>query len=102
METTARNSTISIQTMVDCEKLEHHYTGNGMNVKISNNAGTSFCNTLYFYGLNYISANNLPTQLVFIHIPFERNLSDPDKFYRCFLDAVEQLKVKGVEFLWKR
>ena len=101
LETTAHNSVISMQTMVACEKLKCHFFDNGMNVRLSHNAGTSFCNALYFHGLDYIFANNLRTHLVFIHIPFEKNISDPSAFYERFLDSVEQLLIKGVDLFGK-
>lgn len=101
LETTAHNSAVEIQTMVDCDKLKYHFIDNGMAVRLSHNAGTSFCNALYFQGLNYILAKNLHTKLVFIHIPFEKNLIDPSAFYKLFLDSVGQLLVKGADFCGK-
>lgn len=45
-------------------------------MKLSKNAGTSFCNNLYFNILKYIEENNLKTKILFIHIPMLKNISD--------------------------
>lgn len=50
----------------------------GYDCRISHNAGTSFCNNLYFFGLNYISENRLDTEMFFLHVPFAKNC-DTDK-----------------------
>lgn len=42
----------------------------GYDCYISHNAGTSYCNNLYFFGLEYIAENNLETEMFFLHVPF--------------------------------
>lgn len=87
IETTARDQTFSINTNYDCEKLKRLLEANGIAVKISHNAGTSFCNRLYLNGLKYIRQNNLKTKMVFIHIPFAKNITDFDRFCEKILDV---------------
>ncbi len=87
IETTARDQTLSIDTNFDCEKLKRLLEVNGIAVKISHNAGTSFCNRLYLNGLKYIRQNNLKTKVVFIHIPFAKNITDFDQFCERILDV---------------
>ncbi len=87
IETTARDQTFSIDTNFDCEKLKRLLEANGIAVEISHNAGTSFCNRLYLNGLNYIFQNNLETKMVFIHILFEKNITDFGLFCEKVLDV---------------
>lgn len=52
----------------------------GISAKRSDNAGTSYCNHIYYWGLDYIKSHSLNTQNVFIHIPYDKNISDFDAF----------------------
>lgn len=54
----------------------------GYDCYISHNAGTSFCNNLYYFGLNYIYENDLKTDMFFLHVPFVDN---------CNMDAVAEV-----------
>ena len=56
-----------------CEKI-------GLNAKRSDNAGTSYCNSIYYFGMEHVSQHSLKTQMCFIHIPFDKNISDFDVF----------------------
>ncbi|MBQ6349790.1 MAG: hypothetical protein IJI42_02535 [Methanobrevibacter sp.] len=82
IETTARQGLTSIETDFDCERLQKLFESNGVVAKVSCNAGTSYCNCLYYNGLDYIQQNNLKTKMVFIHIPFLKNIDDIDFFTR--------------------
>ena len=82
IETTARQGLTSIETDFDCERLQKLFESNGVVAKVSCNAGTSYCNCLYYNGLDYIQQNNLKTKMVFIHIPFLKNIDDIDFFKR--------------------
>ena len=88
IETTARNGISSVETDVDCEQLQKLFESNGITAKISYNAGTSYCNCLYYNGLNYIQQNNLKTKVVFIHIPFSKNIDDTDSFFTRIIDTI--------------
>lgn len=88
IETTARDQTLSIDTNFDYESLKRLLEANGVAVKISHNAGTSFCNRLYLNGLKYILQNHLETRMVFIHVPFAKNITDFDRFCEKMLDAL--------------
>lgn len=87
IETTARDQTLSIDTSFDYESLKRLLQANGVAVKISHNAGTSFCNRLYLNGLQYIFQNQLKTKMIFIHIPFAKNITDFDRFCEKILDV---------------
>lgn len=100
IETAACENGAQIKTGVDCQKLAHLFEACGLQAKLSSNAGTSFCNALYFKGLQFITEYDLKTGLVFVHIPFQKNISRPDLFNNSFFDVVNELKRKGVEDLW--
>lgn len=91
IETTARDGEIQINTNFDCEKLRQLFEQNGMIAKISHNAGTSFCNEVYLNGLRYIFQNDLDTQMVFVHIPFAKNIDDLDDLRRKILGAIASI-----------
>lgn len=96
IESTARENGIVIQTNVDCQKLLHLFGEHGLSCKQSHNAGTSFCNSLYFKGLQFLYEHERSTGIIFVHIPFLNNMSNPDSFLKRILTAVDQLKMKGM------
>lgn len=51
-------------------------------VRISDHAGTSFCNALYWNRLDYIHNRKVKTKMLFLHIPFSRNITAADFFER--------------------
>ena len=87
LETTAREGDFFINTNFDHEKLKGLLEANGVAVKISHNAGTSFCNKLYLNGLKYVVQNNMETRMIFVHIPFVKNITDFDAFCKKVLDV---------------
>ena len=80
IETTARDGKVCLDTVFDCERLRLLFEQNGIEAKLSHNAGTSFCNKLYWNGLKYIEEHELETRMVFIHVPFGKNISDIELF----------------------
>ncbi len=88
IETTARNADNCINTNFEYDKLKDIFESNHIPVRISNNAGTSFCNALYWYGLNYIYNQCLDTKMVFLHIPFYKNITDSELFFKWILASL--------------
>lgn len=86
IETTARKDGNALITAFEYERLKCYLEQNGLLVKISDNAGTSYCNELYWNGLRYILEKKLDTRMVFLHVPFEKNISNLKHF-------VEEMKV---------
>ena len=82
VETTAKEFQLSIDTLFDCNELKCYFEENGITAKISHNAGTSYCNKLYFNCLRYVEQNKLKTRIVFIHIPFYENITNVDLFFK--------------------
>lgn len=91
IETTARKDGLCIDTTFDCEKLKHNFEQKGLPAKLSHNAGMSFCNELYWNGLRYIAENELDTQMVFVHVPFEKNITDVDVFREKLFCGINEL-----------
>lgn len=80
IETIAKEREFSIKTNFDCVALKQLFEQKGIASQISHNAGTSFCNQLYLNSLKYILYNKLDTQMVFVHIPFVKNIDVLDDF----------------------
>lgn len=88
IETIAQEGELTINSNFDCDALKSSFEKSGIVAKISHNAGTSFCNKLYFNGLQYIIKNGLDIKMVFIHIPFLKNITDPDCFRMQTFEAI--------------
>ncbi|MBQ7919480.1 MAG: hypothetical protein IJ324_06030 [Lachnospiraceae bacterium] len=95
IETTAREGDFSIKTNVDCEQLKAQLEQHGVPAKLSHNAGTSFCNQLYLNGLKYIKQNELDTKMVFIHIPYLKNISDWKFLSSAIVKEIDSILLKG-------
>lgn len=67
----------------------------GINAKRSDNAGTSYCNNVYYHVMKYILLNSPKTQMCFVHIPFERNISDFDVFVKQIQMLLNKLNQRG-------
>ena len=52
----------------------------GLSAKRSDNAGTSYCNNIYYWGLDHIKSHSLNTKMCFIHIPYDKNIGDFEDF----------------------
>ena len=81
---------ISYKTNFDIDGLKDFLNRAGFSVHISNNAGTSFCNNIYAHGLKFIEENACITRMIFIHVPFEKNISDFDDFSGKLIKAAEE------------
>lgn len=91
IETTARNMAKRLDTNLEYDKLIDAFEKNKLPVHISDNAGTSFCNALYWNGLNYIYNKGIDARMIFIHIPFCKNITDSEWFFNRILTSVEYL-----------
>ncbi len=91
IETTGRNENNSISTGVDVDHLCDLFMRNGILAKVSHNAGTSYCNSIYWNGLTYIANRELNTKMVFIHIPFSKNIENMERFRDGIFQAIKEL-----------
>lgn len=80
IETTAKDGKMRIDTAFDCERLRTLFEQNGIEASLSHNTGTSFCNRLYWGGLKYIADNSLSAEMVFVHVPFLKNITEFEAF----------------------
>ena len=91
IETIARDGADSLHTDFDCEGMRLLFEEQGLSAKLSQNAGTSFCNQLYWSGLCYISERQPEMKMVFVHIPFEKNITNFQCFRERFLRVIGKL-----------
>ena len=92
VETTARNMTERLNTNMEYARLKIAFEANNLTVQISNNAGTSFCNALYWNGLNYIYNKSMDTKMLFLHIPFSKNITDSPSFFNRILTTISDIR----------
>lgn len=92
IETTARNKITYVETDFDCVQLQKIFASNGITAKISHNAGTSYCNCLYYNSLSYLQKNDLYTKMVFIHIPYLKNIDDTDSFFTKIIETISRIR----------
>ncbi len=92
IETTARDGESKIITRFDCDRLCQVFGQSGLTAKISHNAGTSFCNRLYWNGLNYLAENRPDIKMVFIHIPYLKNITDFNSFGERIFQAFSRIQ----------
>ena len=88
IETTAKKSSESFTTKFNCAALAYKFAQKGIPAKLSDHAGTSYCNALYFAGLSFAEAHELETQVVFIHIPLRKNIDDFLSFRNRFFETI--------------
>lgn len=90
IETTGRNENNCISTGVDVDHLRDLFMKNGIFAKVSHNAGTSYCNSIYWNGLTYIVNHKLNTKMVFVHIPFRKNIENMERFREGVFQAIKE------------
>lgn len=88
IETRAHYKEFYISTNFACDKLDMLFKQSKIISRISHNAGTSFCNELYLNGLKYIFQKNLDTKMIFLHIPFSKNIDDFNRFSKQIFDVI--------------
>lgn len=89
LETTARNGDGQLHTDFAYGKLQGALLKQGVTVRISNHAGTSFCNALYWNGLAYLRGRESKTQMLFVHVPFLKNVTAAEDFFERILRGIE-------------
>ena len=91
IETTARNGERWIDTDFHVENLRELFEKQGIPAKISHNAGTSYCNSIYWNGLFHITEQNLQAKMVFIHVPFAKNIVNMQAFKEGILKTIFEI-----------
>lgn len=80
IEVRAQVGETTLETDFDCNRLMEAFRRQGVDVRLSGNAGSSFCNHLYFSGLEFIRQSEMSVKMVFVHIPFLKNIDDFGEF----------------------
>ena len=91
IETTGKQGNVCIETKFPWNKLRYLFEEKGLCTAVSHNAGTSFCNQLYYNALQYFRQSNVNTKMIFIHIPFEKNISDMKLLQGQIMEALKQI-----------
>lgn len=81
IETVAKCENKCLHTNFAYDNLQVALRKENITVRISDHAGTSFCNTLYWNVLEYIRNRELRVKMIFLHIPFCKNITAPEDFY---------------------
>lgn len=76
LELVAKNEETSIETNFDIESFKEKLEQQNISYSESQNPGTSYCNLVYWNSLNYIKDKKLGCKYLFIHVPFEKNISN--------------------------
>lgn len=76
-------------TDFETDSLASALMDHGFSVHISSNAGTSFCNHIYAHGLKYIMERAYGARMVFVHVPFAKNITDLGQFSDRLMQAVD-------------
>lgn len=88
IELLGRTGDTIYKTAFDTDRLAAVLSRHNFPVRISSNAGTSFCNHIYARGLKHISENHCDAKMVFIHVPFEKNISDFEDYSLRLIGAL--------------
>lgn len=94
IETQAKCGKEIIVTAFNCDSLLDSFKKSGIDGKLSYNAGTSFCNHIYFFGLDYLRTNASECKMIFVHLPFEKNIDDLPTFAEKTEKALIQFRSK--------
>lgn len=89
IETVARNGSRCLHTDFPYVKLQDTLRAENITVRVSDYAGTSFCNAIYWNVLEYISNMELKTKIIFLHIPFHKNMTASEDFCERILKGIE-------------
>lgn len=90
IETTARSGRECLHTDFPYDKLRDALEAENAAVRISDHAGTSFCNALYWNVLKYIRDKGSETKIVFLHIPFCKNMTSSEDFCEKILLSIDR------------
>lgn len=87
IELLSKNGTNVLKTKMDLNYLKQIIKNNHLEYRQSQNPGTSYCNNIYYFALNYITINNLKSNAAFLHVPYLNNIEKMNNFIK----AIEKL-----------
>ena len=91
LELIAKNNGSTIATNFDIESFKEKLELQNVSYSESQNPGTSYCNLVYWNGLNYIKEQNINCKFLFIHIPFEKNINNIAELQEKLNIAIKKL-----------
>ncbi len=97
MERQAKADGEVLVTDCDLSSFVKYLTKQDYVIKESDNAGTSFCNWIYYHGMKYVREHGLVTKVQFIHIPVLGNVSDFSKLVNDFNQALSYIETGSCE-----
>ena len=89
IETEAHGET-TLNSTADCNILLKLLKQKGIEAELSSKPGNSFCNNVYWHGLHYLLENKRSSKMLFLHVPFEKNIQDVSEFNRLTIEAFDQ------------
>ena len=89
IETAARSGSRCLYTEFAYDELHDAFRTEHIEVRLSDRAGTSFCNALYWNVLEYFHAQKFEAKIVFLHIPFCKNMTAPEDFCERIRKGIE-------------
>ena len=78
IELAGRYSNGALRTDFDYSALENSFAASGYRVRISENAGNYLCNHVYYHALLASRSLRKNVQILFLHIPYLRKMTDID------------------------
>lgn len=88
IELQAKNNEKIEKTNFEINKLLEIFKDMGIDYYLSQKAGTSYCNNIYFKTLTFVRHNNLKAKVIFLHIPYTKNFAS----FNIFCKAIKELK----------
>ena len=88
IELVAKREQKVLKTNMNFENFVYKLSKERIVSKISKNAGTSYCNSIYFAGLSMILDRKLKSKMVFVHIPFEKNIGEVNLFFEKIVTVI--------------
>ena len=89
IERCGREQDVIYQTDFEVRELQKFLEQAGLVTCTSNYAGSSYCNHIFVSGLKYIREKEYSCKMVFLHVPFEKNISNRADYISRIKWAVE-------------
>lgn len=94
IELQAKKDNQVLFTDINYNLLSQVFVKNGVNTYSSNNCGTSYCNHLYFEILEHIASFALNSSVIFIHIPYIKNINNSTVFFQSLENVIVDLSTE--------
>lgn len=89
LETVGYYNQLELLSNYDYEPLIRFLEEKNYGMKLSKRPGNYLCNHIFFHGLQYIKENSMKTKMIFIHIPYLKNIVDIDYMGKAFSEFID-------------